>query len=162
MEARTMQKWRQMGCKILQNLSKILPSEVQNLWKSGHEDVLERFGAILAASGRSLAHLAPRLGSWADLGSKMTVLGSILALGFQMGPQICQNPSQERSEILSFLSSIWRSTFEAIWSELGPILDPQNLPKMKPSWLQNRFKLGCWFESCFLMDVRLFFIDFCA
>ena len=30
---------------------------------------------------------------------------------------------------------------------------------MEPSWHQNRSKLGCWFERCFLMYVGPFFID---
>ena len=30
---------------------------------------------------------------------------------------------------------------------------------MEPSWLQNCFKLGCWFEGCFWKDVRTIFIN---
>ena len=30
---------------------------------------------------------------------------------------------------------------------------------MEPSWRQNRSKLGCWFERCFLMYVGPFFIE---
>ena len=84
-----------------------------------------------------------KMGSWAVLGSKL-------------GPKIGQNRSQERSEMWSIFWWIWRSIFEAIWSHLGS----QTPPKMKPSWLQNRCKLGCWFESCFVMDFGWIFIDF--
>ena len=43
-----------------------------------------------------------------------------------------------------------------IWLHLGL----QNPPKIGPSWLQNRCKLECWFESCALMDFGNSFIDF--
>ena len=49
------------------------------------------------------------------------------------------------------------------WSDLVPTwlhLGPPNPPKMGPSWLQNRCKLECWFESCFWKDVGTMFIDF--
>ena len=49
------------------------------------------------------------------------------------------------------------------WSDLVPTwphLDPQNPPKMEPSWLQNRCKLGCWFEGCFWKDLGTIFNDF--
>ena len=53
-------------------------------------------------------------GPWPILAPSLGVLGRSwlqdegfgLHLGSQMGPQIRQNPSQERSEMLSFLSSI--------------------------------------------------------
>ena len=86
-------------------------------------------------------------GSWVGFG---------VDLGSKLGPKIDQNRSQERSEMWSIFWWIWRSIFEAIWSHLGP----QTPPKMKPSWLQNRCKLGCWFESCFVMDFGWIFIDF--
>ena len=47
-----------------------------------------------------------------------------------------------------FCLSFWASIFWAIWCNLAT------------SWLQNRYKLGCWFERCFLMNVEPAFIDF--
>ena len=43
-----------------------------------------------------------------------------------------------------------------IWSHLGL----QSPPKIDPSWLQNRCKLECRFESCFWKDVGSFFVYF--
>ena len=41
-----------------------------------------------------------------------------------------------------------------------PHLGPPNLPKMAPSWLQNRCKLGCRFSHYFLRALGTNFIDF--
>ena len=49
------------------------------------------------------------------------------------------------------------SVFSWFWHQLGS----QNLPKMEPSWIQNRSKLGCWFDSCFGTDLGTIFIGFC-
>ena len=51
------------------------------------------------------------------------------------------------------------------WSDLVPTwvhLDSPNPPKVRPSWSQNRSKLGCWFETCFLKVVVWIFIHFCS
>ena len=145
-----MPKSSQLGCNC--------PSGVQKLWKSIHEAVLGRFGAILAASWRSLDHL----------GSKFGGLGPILAprWGF-WGPSWLPNGAPNPPK--SVPRAIWNAIFFIIdlkinfWSDLErtwPHLGPQNPPKMRPSWLQNRIKFGCWFESCFVMDFGQMFIVF--
>ena len=120
---------------------------MQNWWKIDFKWTRVR----LSIQELSQAAIWGLLGaSWLQEGGSWAILSS------KLGPKIGQNRSQERSEMWSIFWWIWRSIFEAIWSHLGS----QTPPKMKPSWLQNRCKLGCWFESCFVMDFGWIFIDF--
>ena len=50
------------------------------------------------------------------------------------------------------LGSIFKQTWLHFWEFLGD--------KMGPSWLQNRSKLECWFETCFLKVVGSIFTQF--
>ena len=63
---------------------------------------------------------------------------------------------QRPSKKWLFFWSLLGSTFGAIWYQLGS----QNHPKMEPNWCQNRCKLGCWFHTCFWMDLGSIFVDF--
>ena len=138
--------------------SNIYENEVPNFLKSIHEAVLGRLWGYLGPSWLQVIGLGPILAPiWGVLGASwLQEGGSWAILSSKLGPKIGQNRSQERSEMWSIFWWIWRSIFEAIWSHLGS----QTPPKMKPSWLQNRCKLGCWFESCFVMDFGSIFIDF--
>ena len=110
-------------------------------------------------------------GSWGDL-------GAILAPGpFQepfrgilrkMGrgswdPFGSQNPSKfdlkAIQDLIIFCLTFeldFGTHFEPTWSHLGT----QNPPKMRPSWVPNRSKLGCCFEIVFLNHVRLIVYEF--
>ena len=95
------------------------------------------------------------------LGSNLRCLRPILAaiwwvlgrswghFGVQVGVRIGLNRSQERSETLLILSLIWRWIFEALWSELGPILAPKTFPK----WGQ----VGSKIDASWSVDLRAVF-----
>ena len=107
-------------------------------------------------------------GSWVGFGGSLGALGPILAPSREfLGRFGLQVGAQNRSK--SVPRAIWNaiifiidlkidfgSDLVRIWPHLGL----QNLPKMRPSWLQNRLKSGCWFESCFWKDLGTIFIDF--
>ena len=97
--------------------------------------------------------------SWADLGPKLGILGRF---GLQVGAQ---------NRIKSVPRAIWKAIIFSVdlkidfGSDLVPTwphLGRQNHPKMMPSWLQNRCKLGRWFDSCFGWDLGTIFIEFCT
>ena len=84
MVARSMRKSSKLGSKILENLSKICPKEVQNRAK-------RRLGKVLGCLGVSWGHLGAfwrRLeASWEHLGASWERLGGVLGvLGSVLGP----------------------------------------------------------------------------
>ena len=76
-----------------------------------------------------------------------------------MEPKNDENCYQERSKRWSFLWSIWRSIFEAIWCQLGSILTPKTLPKwgqvgsqIDPSWSVDLRVDFWWMLDRFLLN----------
>ena len=129
--------------KMYKNRSKKRIKRKMQLWIDFERLLCGLWKVFRGVLGRSW----PQVGnSWADLGSKL-------------GPKIGQNRSQEPSEMPSFLSSIWRSIFEAIWCQLGSILDPKTLPKwgqvgskIDPIWSVDLRALFCWMWGHVLLN----------
>ena len=123
----------------------------KNRSESVHRAVLEGSWAILA----------PR---WPQDGPKSPQNLEHRFLGPPLGGNFgSQNRSKSVSRAIRKVMVFMIDLKIDFWSGLVPTyrhLDPQHLPKMGPSWLQNRCKLECWFESCFWKDVRLIFIVF--
>ena len=65
-----------------------------------------------------------------------------------------QHPNLDRfgSQLGFILGGFWLPS----WSQLGT----QKLPKIGPSWIQNRANLQHCFEGCFLIDINSIFDDF--
>ena len=139
-------------------VSKIHQKSIKNQWKWGPWGrpgaTLGVFGVMLVESDRF----------WPYFGSNLEGLGRILAprgrvlgdFGLQVGAQ--NRPKSIPRAIWNVINFLMDLKID-FWSDLVPSWPPTP-PKMKPSWLQNRCKLGCWFESCFVMDFGWIFIDF--
>ena len=117
------------------------------------------FGAMWCHLGCKWEVLGPSWlqfeGSWTDLGPKWRDSGPILASSW--GSKSVQIGS--KSDVIFSIDlkiDFWTDLMRTL-----PHLGPQNPPKMRPSWLQNRVKLGCCFETCFWMDFEAFFLEFC-
>ena len=136
-----------LGANIHQIGAKIHQVVVQNPPKS-------RCWGLLGALGEVLG------GSWAqDLKNVEFANKSYTSWGSSWSPKsikIGPKSDPKSDHFFDRFEDRFLEGYCPTWSHLGP----QNPPKMEPSWLQNRSKLGCWFESCFLMDVGTIFIGF--
>ena len=134
-----MRKSTNIGPKIDQQLFKNRPKSVpRSSWRA-----LEAILAPRAKKVRSTPLRPPRLGS-------------------QVG---AQNRSKLVPRAIQNVIIFWMDLESHFWSDLVPTwvhLDSPNPPKVRPSWSQNRSKLGCWFETCFLKAVVWIFINFCC
>ena len=77
-------------------------------------------------------------------------------LGPQLGPQIAPRSLQEPSKIHPRSHLIFDLFLDPLLERFGANLAPTwppSPPKMGPSWVQTRSKLGCWFESCFWSEL---------
>ena len=129
-----------MATKLFQkSLNKNLPKWMPEYFKIGPGGVLGRSWGHLGSKLEVLGFLAPNLKvlgrSWLQDG------GLGLHLDSKMGAKIHENCCQERSKRLSFCSSFFGSTFEAIWCQLGSKLAPKAFPKwsqvgskINPNW----------------------------
>ena len=150
---------RVLGCpnrrKIIKNLYKNQSNNLQKISKNCIEINQNRSTEL------SWRDLGP---SWPQDGPKSAKNFENWFLGLPLGGHF---GAQNRSK--SGPRAIWKVIVSMIdlkidfgidlvptWHHLGF----QNPPKIGPSWLQNRCKLECWFEGCFLMDVGTIFIFF--
>ena len=143
-----------MQQELTKNVSKIDQKSTKWGAKTSQNRSLELSGRVLEGSGE---HLGPKKHQDTNKRCEKWELSPP-----QTPPVGCQNLSKLAPRaihnVIIFLITFWID----FWSDLVPTclqLGSQNLPKMEPSWFQNRCKLWCWFEGCFWKDVGTIFID---
>ena len=132
--------------KICQHSSNNRSKFVQKSTKIGPKVLLESSGGHLGPKSKKSAFDPPSSPpSWEPSWSPKSI---------KIGPK--SDPKCDH--FLDRFGESFLKRFVPTWAHL----DSQNPPKMRPSWPQNRSKLGCWFETCFLKVVVWIFIHFCS